>query len=59
MRIMSPIAAPTLDRVSAGQDRRISRFMMPLYFGEVPIILWLLIMGAKVPQSQAPSSHVG
>jgi hypothetical protein len=28
----------------------VSRFMMPLYFGEVPIIFWLLIKGASVPQ---------
>lgn len=28
----------------------ISRVMMPLYFGEVPIIFWLLIKGAKEPQ---------
>jgi uncharacterized membrane protein YhaH (DUF805 family) len=27
-----------------------SRVLMPLYFGEVPIIFWLLIKGAKVPQ---------
>ena len=25
------------------------RYLMPLFFGEVPIILWLLIKGAKVP----------
>ncbi len=36
----------------------VSRFMMPLYFGEVPIIFWLLIKGATVPQQQARSSHV-
>lgn len=30
----------------------VSRTMMPLYFGEVPIIFWLLIKGAKVPQPQ-------
>jgi hypothetical protein len=36
----------------------VSRAMMPLYFGEVPIIFWLLIKGAKVPQAQAASSHV-
>jgi len=30
----------------------VSRIMMPLYFGEVPIIFWLLIKGAKVPQQQ-------
>ncbi len=35
----------------------VSRVMMPLYFGEVPIIFWLLIKGAKAPQSQAQSSH--
>ncbi len=32
--------------------------MMPLSFGEVPIILWLLIKGAKVPLPQPRSSHV-
>jgi hypothetical protein len=31
---------------------------MPLYFGEVPIIFWLLIKGARVPQPQARSSHI-
>jgi predicted transporter len=31
----------------------VSRIMMPLYFGEVPIIFWLLIKGAKVPQTNA------
>jgi hypothetical protein len=30
----------------------VSQVMMPLYFGEVPIILWLVIKGAKVPQPQ-------
>jgi predicted transporter len=28
----------------------VSRVVMPLYFGELPIVLWLLVMGAKVPQ---------
>jgi len=28
----------------------VSRVMMPLYMGEVPVILWLLIMGARVPR---------
>jgi hypothetical protein len=28
----------------------VSRIVMPLYFGEVPIIFWLLIKGAKLPQ---------
>jgi hypothetical protein len=36
----------------------VSQFIMPLYFGEVPIIFWLLIKGAKVPQPQTPSSRV-
>jgi len=36
----------------------VSQVMMPLYLGEVPIIFWLLIKGAKVPQPQAPSSDV-
>ncbi|UCF20689.1 MAG: DUF4386 domain-containing protein [Gemmatimonadota bacterium] len=36
----------------------VSRFMMPLYFGEVPIIFWLLIKGATVSPEPAPSSHV-
>lgn len=29
----------------------LSKFLMPLYFGEVPIILWLFLKGAKEPQS--------
>jgi len=36
----------------------VSRIMMPLYFGEVPIIFWLLIKGAEVPRPQARSSDV-
>jgi uncharacterized protein DUF4386 len=31
----------------------VSQVMMPLYFGEVPIIFWLLIKGAKVQEPQA------
>ena len=31
----------------------VSRIMMPLYFGEVPIIFWLLIKGARVPEAPA------
>jgi hypothetical protein len=31
----------------------VSRIMMPLYLAEVPIIFWLLIKGARVPQTQA------
>jgi len=36
----------------------VSRATMPLLFGEFPIIFWLLIKGAKVPQPQVGSSHV-
>jgi len=36
------------------------QMMTPLYFGEVPIILWMLIMGAKVPDAAtAPGSSGG
>ena len=34
----------------------VSRFAMVLFFGELPIIFWLLIWGAKVPPSDAPAS---
>jgi hypothetical protein len=37
----------------------VSRVMMPLYFGELPIIFWLLIMGAKVLPPQARPSGAG
>ncbi len=37
----------------------VSRAMMPLGLGEFPIIFWLLIKGAQVPQPQVVSSHVG
>ena len=30
----------------------VSRFVMPLYFGEVPIIFWLLIKGVRVPRAE-------
>jgi hypothetical protein len=33
----------------------VTRVAMPLAFGEFPIIFWLLIKGAKVPQPQARS----
>ncbi len=36
-----------------------SRVLLPLYMGEVPIILWLLIVGAEAPRSQAPSRQGG
>ena len=29
-----------------------SRFLMPLYFGEIPIIFWLLIKGVRAPRTQ-------
>jgi len=35
----------------------VSRATMPLLFGEFPIIFWLLIKGAKVPQPQVESTH--
>jgi hypothetical protein len=31
----------------------VSQAVMPLYFGELPIIIWLLVMGAKVPKAEA------
>jgi len=34
----------------------VSRFAMVLFFGELPIIFWLLIWGAKVRPSDAPAS---
>jgi hypothetical protein len=34
----------------------VSQVMMPLYFGEVPIIFWLLIRGARAPQPPAGSA---
>jgi hypothetical protein len=36
----------------------VSRVTMPLLFGEFPIIFWLLIKGAKVPQPQIRSAQV-
>jgi hypothetical protein len=36
----------------------VSRAMMPLGLGEFPIIFWLLIKGAKVPQPHVGSSYV-
>jgi len=32
------------------QLHTVSKLMMPLYFGELPIVFWLLIMGAKMPE---------
>jgi hypothetical protein len=36
----------------------VSRAMMPLGLGEFPIIFWLLIKGAKVPQPQVGSAPI-
>lgn len=36
----------------------VSQITMPLYFGEVPIIFWLLIKGAKVPEPQVRPANV-
>ena len=32
------------------QSAAVSRFMMPLYFGELAMVLWLPIMGARAPR---------
>jgi uncharacterized protein DUF4386 len=37
----------------------VSRFMSPLYVGEVPIIFWLLVKGATASLAPARSSAVG
>jgi hypothetical protein len=37
--------------------RVVSQAMMPLYFGEVPIIFWLLIKGASEPRPAARASE--
>jgi hypothetical protein len=39
--------------VLPAQSDLVSRVMMPLYFGEVPIIFWLLIKGAKAAQVES------
>jgi len=41
--------------VFADQGAVIRTAVMPLYFGEVPIILWMMIFGAKVPVASAPT----
>jgi hypothetical protein len=41
--------------VLPAQLRTFRQMMTPLYFGEVPIILWMLIRGANVPDAAAPS----
>jgi uncharacterized protein DUF4386 len=39
--------------VAHAQMSLIRRVMTPLYFGELPIIIWLLVVGAKVPSDGA------
>ena len=39
--------------LSPAQLPAVSRVVTPLYFGEVPIILWLLVMGARDPVQAA------
>ena len=34
----------------------VGQFAMVLYFGELPIMFWLLIWGARVQPSNAPAS---
>jgi len=41
------------------QSGAVSKFMMPLYFGEVPIIFWLLIKGVAEPQQEMRAPMVG
>jgi hypothetical protein len=36
----------------------VSQVMMPLYFGEVPMIIWLLVKGAKVQEPEARPAQV-
>lgn len=38
--------------VFPAQLAMVSRVVMPLYIGELPIVLWLLVMGARVPQAE-------
>jgi hypothetical protein len=38
------------------QATMISRFLMPLYFGELPIIFWLAIRGARVSEARSPAA---
>jgi len=39
-------------------EHAVSEAVMPLGLGEFPIIFWLLIKGAEVPQPQEPSPHI-
>jgi hypothetical protein len=44
--------------VAPDYKQTVSQFMMPLYFGEVPIILYLLIKGARVVRTQVVTAEV-
>lgn len=33
------------------ENKALASYLMPLYFGELPIIFWMLIKGAKVPDT--------
>ena len=41
------------------QSAAVSRIMMPLYFGELGMVLWLPIMGARAPQAEVQLSRAG
>jgi hypothetical protein len=36
----------------------VSQVMTPLYFGELGIVIWLAVMGAKVLQVKGQPSHM-
>lgn len=38
------------------QLRAVGRVMFPLYFGELAMVLWLPIMGARVPAASSGSA---
>jgi hypothetical protein len=35
----------------------VSKVMMPLYFGELPIVFWLAIVGARPPRGTAETAR--
>jgi hypothetical protein len=41
------------------QSDSVSRVLMPLLFAEFPIIFWLLIKGARLPQTPAAAPGTG
>lgn len=51
------VAACIVRLVIPGQFRVVSPFLTPLYLGEVAMVLWLLIVGAKVPRAEAQPSR--